>query len=232
MGTAFHSYILEFGHLPPADGSRTKEQPALTGTSWRAHILRFLELGGVADEQRDLMVDFLEGKNPPAAGKEPWDRPELVKLTLPLYAPRIPQKNREPWLTNYRVFVGPGTAFEPNKVIKITDFPDGTENTILIVEAAEAVPWPKPAELVYDPGKPLPKLGGQFADGFYACFADASVRFIPRDMDEKQLRALITRNGGEKVDALPPVDTEALRKAAGFEDLPLGKGTPAQKPAR
>jgi hypothetical protein len=78
------------------------------------------------------------------------------------------------------------------------------------------VPWPKPEELEYDRAKPLPKLGGQFPDGFYAAFADGKVRFIRRDTDEKTLRAWITRNGDEQGPLPPEVDRKALEKAAGF----------------
>ena len=62
-------------------------------------------------------------------------------------------------------------------------------------------------------GKPLPPLGGAVTKpahflcyeiwrkpGFTACFADSSVRFVRGDTDEAILRALITRDGGEKVD--------------------------------
>jgi hypothetical protein len=35
--------------------------------------------------------------------------------------------------------------------------------------------------------------------GFSACFADGSARFIRTSSDEHLLRAIITRNGGEKV---------------------------------
>jgi len=97
------------------------------------------------------------------------------------------------------------------------DFPDGLSATILIVEAAEPVPWPKPEELPYDPKKPLPKLGGLFSDGFYAAFADGKVRFIRRDTDEKLIRAMITRNGGEAFYKMPPIpELNDLKKAAGL----------------
>jgi hypothetical protein len=43
----------------------------------------------------------------------------------------------------------------------------------MVVEAAEAVPWTKPADLPYDPKQPLPKLGGMFKDVFNAAFAVA-----------------------------------------------------------
>ena len=39
------------------------------------------------------------------------------------------------------------------------DFPDGTSNTILLVEASVGVLWTKPADIVYDPRGPLPLLG-------------------------------------------------------------------------
>jgi prepilin-type processing-associated H-X9-DG protein len=51
----------------------------------------------------------------------------------------------------------------------------------------------------YEPKRALPKLGGQFADGFHALFADGHVRFIHK-IDDATLRAIITRNGGEVVD--------------------------------
>jgi hypothetical protein len=108
--------------------------------------------------------------------------------------------------------VGPGTAFE-RAGLTLKDFPDGVENALLVVEAAEPVPWSKPADLVYDPDGPLPPLGCPFSrpvhflcyevyrkPGFNAVFGDGSSRFIDSRADEKTLRGLITRNGGEKVD--------------------------------
>jgi hypothetical protein len=45
----------------------------------------------------------------------------------------------------------------------------------MVVAAADPVSWTKPEDLPHDPGKPPPKLGGQFDDGFYAAFAEGSV---------------------------------------------------------
>jgi len=80
------------------------------------------------------------------------------------------------------------------------------------VEAGEPVPWAKPADLGYDPASPLPSLGAGFTKpihflrreirrnpGFVACFADGTTRFIRMSTDESVLRAVITRNGGERV---------------------------------
>jgi len=77
---------------------------------------------------------------------------------------------------------------------------DGTSNTILIVEAGNAVPWTKPEDLHYATDEPLPELGGLFPDVFNAAFADGSVHALTKRYNEKQLRAAITRDAGDLFD--------------------------------
>lgn len=60
------------------------------------------------------------------------------------------------------------------------------------------VPWTKPDEVTYDPTRPV-QLKGLFRDGFRACTADGSYRFIRHDMNQEILHAMITRNGGESI---------------------------------
>ena len=85
--------------------------------------------------------------------------------------------------------------------VSLRDFPDGTSNTILLVEAGEAVPWTKPADLSYDPRRPLPRFGsGAFEDGFFAATADCGIFFVEKSLPEKTLRGAITRNGKELLD--------------------------------
>ena len=79
----------------------------------------------------------------------------------------------------------------------------------MVVEAAKPVPWTKPEDLAFAEDKPLPKLGGQFEQGFHIVFADATVMLLSKKIEEKTLRALITRNGGERIlrydlPAIPP----------------------------
>jgi prepilin-type processing-associated H-X9-DG protein len=83
---------------------------------------------------------------------------------------------------------------------RIAEFIDGTSNTILVVEAAEAVPWTKPDALEYDPRKPLPALGGHYRRGFHALFADGSVRLMRQDFNAEMLRRMITRDDGLVID--------------------------------
>src|SRR5262249_51520253 len=98
------------------------------------------------------------------------------------------------------VFVGKGAAFEEGKELTMPeDFPDGTSNTILLLEAGPPVPWTKPEDLIYDPAYPLPRLDRLFHDLIRVSMTDGSVRYLSKDIKEATLRNLITRNGGEQV---------------------------------
>jgi hypothetical protein len=219
MVLPIHIYHDRTKRLPPAGGEQDPIAE-LAGMSWRTHLLPFVEKGAIYQK----LLNKQYAPSPDAKAAMEWNRPELAKLNFVPFVPPLPGKGPETWHTLYRVFVGNGAAFELNQplVLGQKDFPDGLANTILIVEAAHRVPWPKPDELPYDPKKPLPKLGGLFADGFHAAFADGAVRYIASRTDERVLRALITRNGGEIIDELPPlVNTDALARAAGL-DTPGG----------
>ncbi len=156
--------------------------------SWRVTLLPYLDQGKL---YKEFKLD------------EPWDSPHNKKLLekMPaVYAP-VMGKTKEPYSTYYRIFTGPNTPFDPMKARRGPEglggarfpasFPDGTSNTILIVEAAEAVPWTKPDELEFDRKKPLPKLGGQFPGIFLAALADGSVRMIRRAISEETLKNAI-----------------------------------------
>jgi hypothetical protein len=133
---------------------------------------------------------------------EAWDSPHNLRL-LPLmptvYAPPPGRAGRlPPSHTVCHVFVGPGAAFEGRQGLRLEhDFPDGTSNMLLVVEAGQPVPWTRPADLPYDPCGPLPELRGLFRDGFRVRMADGSGRWVARGTSASTLRALITRNGGE-----------------------------------
>lgn len=173
------------GTIPPAT-VYSKDGKALY--SWRVLLLPYLE-------QQELYKQFKLD--------EPWDsknnKPLLEKMPA-VFAP-VAGATKDKHSTFYQVIVGKGAAFEDKEKIRFpASFTDGTSNTILIVEAADAVPWTKPADVVFDPEKELPKFGGLFKDGFHAAFADGSVRFINKKADKATLKAVITRNGGEVID--------------------------------
>jgi hypothetical protein len=197
FGMAMHHYASQHeGRFPPA---ATFDKDGRPLHSWRVLLLPFLE-------KDDLYKQFKLD--------EPWDSPH----NKPLLA-KMPHCYRDTRLdgpqdrTFFQVFVGPGTAFERQDLSLARDFPDGTSDTLLVVEAASYVPWTQPKDLVYDSSKPPSRLGGRFTRTVrwlgwlsrkqpiaLACFADGSVRSLRNPVEEKFLRGLITRNGGETVD--------------------------------
>ena len=81
----------------------------------------------------------------------------------------------------------------------ISTVTDGTSNTLMVVEAKEAVPWTKPAELPFDPAA-APSLfgaGSPHPGGFNAVFGDGAVFFLKNLIDVNMFKSLITRAGGE-----------------------------------
>lgn len=97
--------------------------------------------------------------------------------------------------------IGLTAAFIKGAATRIpVSFPDGTSNTILIIEAGNPVPWTKPEDLRYADDEPLPELGGLFSDVIHAAFADGAVHTLLRGYDEKHLRYAITSNDGMPFD--------------------------------
>jgi RNA polymerase sigma factor (sigma-70 family) len=97
--------------------------------------------------------------------------------------------------------------------VRIFDILDGTSNTLGVVEAGPPVPWSKPADLPFDPQKPLPKLAGPFANELHVAMMDGSAHSLRRNLDAKVLRALIIMNDGmvtpslKEIRAATPADT-------------------------
>jgi Protein of unknown function (DUF1559) len=186
LGLAMHNFNSANGSLPAAASYGKDGKPLL---SWRVALLPYLGQKALYDQ---FKLD------------QPWDSEHNKKLLdkMPnVYTP-LTGKPKERSTTYYQVLVGKGTAFEGKRGLRIpADFPDGTSNTILIVEAGAAVPWTKPADVPYDQKKPLPKLGGLFKDGFHVTLCDGSVRLIGRNMSEQTLRDAITRDDGNVLGA-------------------------------
>jgi len=227
IALAVHNYHAAFNHLP-ADITNKEGRPLL---SWRVAILPFLEQDPLyqqfnLDEQWDsvhnkkLLAKMpslyhinaaaergpgpFEGGRPGGAGAGGIDR----KVEIGTY---------------YQGFSGKGTLFERGEALKLLDIPDGTSNTILIVEAGSPVPWTKPADIPYSANRPIPALG-VFPELIHAAFADGSVHTLRKKFDEKEMRKAIVRDDGEQLD----IDKLHLPAKKQAKDLP-GKPNPFGK---
>ncbi len=198
IGLALHNYHDTYGSLPSvAVGAPNAPQARKAGLSWRVALLPYIEEDTL---YRRFRMD------------EPWDSPN--NLSLLGFMPRTyrhPAAITPPDHTHYRVFVkrgaGPGLApallenpWDGNR--PLLGMRDGLANTLVVVEAADAVPWTKPDELTFDPNQSLPRLGVNASDDFNILLLDGAVRRVSQKrLGEATLRALITSNGGEP---LPP----------------------------
>jgi hypothetical protein len=188
MGLAMHSYSDSYMSLPPA-GIGDPTQPEMQrkpNLSWRVAILPFIE------------QDFLYKQ---FKLNESWDSPNNIRLLgqMPKIYKLPGDEKTKPDHTHYQVFVGNGAMFEKSRGVRFPgEVRDGTSNTILIVEAEQAVPWTKPDDIEFDPNKSiLPLLSKFYSSGPQAAMADGSVRVLSRALSEKTLKAAITRSGGE-----------------------------------
>lgn len=192
ISLAMQSYQDANGALPAAAICDPAGKPLL---SWRVAILPYIE-------QENLYQQFKLD--------EPWDGPNNSKLIplMPKTYAMTGDTTAQPGSTHYLVFVGNGAAFDEPRPgqgfgvtqgVHLTDFTDGTANTILVAEATKAAPWTKPEDLTYDPNGPLPPLGGRFSGGFNAVMANGSIHFISTGVSQQTLRAAITRGAGDVV---------------------------------
>jgi hypothetical protein len=185
IGLALLNYESANRGFPPAYSTDKNGKPLL---SWRVAILPYLD-------QQPLYQQFHLD--------EPWDsenNKKLIPLMPPVY--RCPSGPPLPGKTSYLTVRGKDTIFPGEKGIRLAEITDGTSMTILVVEAGDqlAVDWTKPDDFVPDPNNPTKGLLGHHLSGSNVVMADCSVHFISASIDPKVLRALFTRNGGERVD--------------------------------
>lgn len=174
----------------PAIANFDKEGKPLL--SWRVHLLPFLNEENL---YRQFHLD------------EPWDsrhnRKLLAKMPKIFEGPN--RKLNAEGKTIFLLPVGKDAAFKegPEGPRFPTDFPDGTSNTIFIVEAddAHAVPWTQPEDLKLDPAHPERGLGGHFRQGFLAALADGSVRFVVKTISKRTLQDAFNPKDGRPMGA-------------------------------
>lgn len=181
LAEAFNAYHAAHGHYPPAavvgpDGK--------TLHSWRVELLPYLG-------EKKLFDQYNVG--------EPWDSEHNKPLV-----PKIPSIfSTSQWSDNgdadYFVVAGKGTLFDPNAVAQRETVTDAPGETILVLQSRQRVPWTKPIDIEtsadHDAVRPFRGHG----KGFYAAFADGTVKFVPKATDAATVRAMFTKAGRDEV---------------------------------
>jgi hypothetical protein len=189
IGLAMHNYASANNSQIPVHGIGPKAAPLKNATekpllSWRVAILPYVEQNAL---YKEFKLD------------EPWDSDHNKKLMAKMpkiYAP-VAKPGKEGY-THLQMVIGPN-AMQPAE-FNIGNIPDGTSNTIAVVEASEPVIWTKPDDVML-PGKELPKdlrkkFGGQFPKGFNVLLWDGSVRFVSDSISDQTLaRAIDPKDG-------------------------------------
>jgi hypothetical protein len=192
IGNAIHKYHDAHGAFPnnTYENRGPQSRPLL---SWRVHILPFLNQDAL---YRQFKLD------------EPWDspnnRPLLARMPAVYASPQAHARAGD-GKTHYRGFNQQGAVFlkpqfpgAPVQKVRIPDVMDGTSNTLLIVEAGEAVEWTRPDDLEFPRGRPRPALGLNPNSQFVMVLTvDGSPRKLRRQIADDTLRLLIMRADGQ-----------------------------------
>ncbi|HEV3298967.1 MAG TPA: DUF1559 domain-containing protein [Planctomycetaceae bacterium] len=189
IALAMHNYHDQYGSFPPAYIADKNGRPM---HSWRVLLLPFLEFGPLYDQYRF---------------DEPWNGPhnrELAALPIQLFHCAADAGRKTD--TSYLVVVGPKTIFPSAASMAIKDIPDGTSNTILLVEAGDSgINWLEPRDMSYEEALRgiNPKTGWGISShhegGAQVAFADGSSPLLSDDTPIEKLRLFLERNDGQPV---------------------------------
>lgn len=199
IATALEAYHERYGAYPPASIADKNGKPM---HSWRVLILP--QLGHEALYQR---YDFSLPWNDPA---NRWVAQQMPRVYACPSSPDAFGQHE----TNYMVLVGKSTAFPgPNQSTRQSQFADGRDVTILLVESAmSGVLWTDPSDLSVDAikfringrtptGETADGISSPHGDGAHLVTADGVRHFLHADAPPDYIRALSTIAGGERVPA-------------------------------
>jgi hypothetical protein len=184
IALAISSYESAYGCFPPAATYDAHGKPLL---SWRVLLLPYLGEGTLYGQ---FHLD------------EAWDSPNNKRLAEAIpNVFRCPSAMLSHGLTSYEVVVDPSSIFTGKpKGLRIIDVTDVPRDIFLVVESSSAVSWSKPEDLSLASRDPMLGMGSHHTGGFNALMADGEIRLIKTsNMNQEMLKALVTRNGNERV---------------------------------
>jgi prepilin-type processing-associated H-X9-DG protein len=187
IGLALHNYHDVYQSFPPAYTVDADGNPL---HSWRTLILPFIEQQALYSR-----IDL----------DKPWDRPENAALNN-MVIPTFQCPSEPPGAgCDYVVIVGPNTAFQGSKSVKLSQILDGTSNTIAVVEVkGNNISWMAPVDLdmskmQFTPNKGSAEPSSFHPGGLNVLMCDGSVRFVSDAVLPNTLQLLITINDGQVI---------------------------------
>lgn len=179
IAMALHQYHDHYGSFPPVAVRDENHEPL---HSWRTLIQP--ELASIA-QTSDQFTDYDFSQS--------WNSPANVES----------QRRHRFGRHSYQILavVGPHAAWDESTVREISDFKDGTSNTILAIALRNTgTQWNEPRDLVFD-GDAL-YLANQPVDlskNAYLIMADGTVRYCAEGIPLETLRPNLTLDARDKV---------------------------------
>ena len=191
LGLGIYRHHETHGSMPAAYGTDRSGTPT---SSWRLALLPSIEGDHIYNSYN---LGW------------PWAAPEnstAASTKLGLFVRPTRDYPRDSVNAELLVVVGRETAFPGPVGLRFDQIPDGTSNTILIVEAAESsIRWAEPRDLPFA-GMDFRVNGPRKSRSIgspYRCaevlMADGSYRSLPNRTPPATLRALLTIDGGEAI---------------------------------
>ncbi|HUY34882.1 MAG TPA: DUF1559 domain-containing protein [Pirellulales bacterium] len=181
IAKALNDYHAEHGHYPPAAAAGPDGK---TLHSWRVELLPYLGERKLFDEYK---LD------------EPWDgehnKPLVGKIPTIYSTSQFSEKGH----ADYFVVTGQGTLFDADAPISRESITDAPGETILVLQSRQPVPWTKPVDVETTPDHAVMRPFRGPGKGFYAAFADGTVKVVPKGTDAATIRAMFTKAGGDEV---------------------------------
>jgi hypothetical protein len=178
---ALNAYHDEHGHYPPA---AVAGPDGKTLHSWRVELLPYL------GEQKLFEEYKLD---------EPWDsehnKPLIEKIPNIFSTSIWTQKGK----ADYFVVTGKGTLFDSESPGRRESISDAPGETILVLQSDQRIPWTKPADIETSPDHEAVRPFRGHGKGFYAAFADGTIKFVSNETDAASVRATFTKAGGDEV---------------------------------
>ncbi len=190
LGLSLTSYRMAHGNrFPPAYVADASGKPLY---SWRVELLPYMD-------RKDLYDRFDKTK----ASDSPENKP-ISDLVLDTFHNPSEQSSGTS-LTDYVAVVGRDTVFMPPGK-PVSNVTDGESNTIAIVEIRNSkIHWAEPDDLsfnsmsmnVNDPNKPSISSSAYMEAN--VLYVDGHVKTLRKETSPQTVRAMLTRNGGEKI---------------------------------